>query len=302
VHPLAWIPAATLPLLICVCPGPWRHNLRAAVLASLGIGVTVLVTSGTAILGALEGPLGEAWMPALHLQAVPPAWFWLVLAGILALVLGGKRVGRIARLRAGCLLGFVIYVVGLTNWVRGDALWFAAAYPHLFAPVLLAGFAALACRHRNPRGQTLAAGIALVGVFVAGLVSRTSLTTFATDVAESNLIRQWRDDGLLPIDQPLIYLGRAGPRGLVLPLFRRPQTFRVAADELADTLFPVGGLYYRSSLCSTPEGSLACARFEQAHELKMISTASLAPVASQPWLPLPNHRISIALAEVVTRK
>ncbi len=310
IHPLGWIPAATLPVAVLAVGHGWRR----AVLATGVIAITVGLTAGPSMATILQGPVGTTWTPSVQFAYVPGGGLWL-LAGVLLCCVAAWAIHRRQNILSEkihvtamiqelvtCVLAIWLtgYIAELTNFIRGDALWFRVAYPHLFAPALFSGVAGLlACYGR--RLATWLAALLLVWTWCVGMLSRPALTEFSTDVAEANLVREWRDSGQLPRDTPLYYLGRAGARGLVLPLYGRQLTQRVSAEQLAHTRMSPRSLYYRSSLCATPEGTSACEAFERAHNLTPIHIDHLDPVASQPWLPLPDRPIDVMLATVEPR-
>ncbi len=299
IHPLAWIPAATVPAVVLAARGSWRRTIFATTL----IAATVAVCAGPAIYNLLEGTLGQAWMPSLAFASGPPVALAILIPCVTALVgfkrwqrhRGSSQAGVEPRLLVLCalLLPLLVYIIGLTNFVRGDALWFRTAYVYLFVPALVA------LTFRLVSGQRGVAAVLALAAIGATQLRAGEITVFATDVVETNLVRQWRDTTeLLPRDQPLYYLGRAGPRGLVLPLYARPLVTRLAAKDLADTQIPAGTLYYRSSLCATPDGRDPCRVFEHAHRLTPLQHATLPNVASQPWLPYPNGPLEVMLFKV----
>ncbi len=299
IHPLAWAPALTLPAIFLMGP---RLDARAVIRASAQIalaGVVVAAASGAAIARVLQGSL-STWVPDDGLTLRLPEAPWLVaLSAAALLALAHPRRARlllIVGLAAGALL-----TEASANLLRNkDAPPYEAAFLWLFAPVLIGAIAALAGAwraHAPHRFGALVTALSLTGCGLVLVDSRNFVV--ATDAREQAWALEWR--ATLPSDATVIYLGRAEERVLMLPIYRQ-QALRelpLRAGEALPALPDERTLYYyRSSLCSTPEGAEACARLEHELPLGAAQYLDLPPIASQPWHPLGPAAVSVSLHEV----
>src|SRR4029079_663902 len=83
VHPTAWVPAALVPLVALVAPGPPARRIRETIAAAVIIAVVVAITSAPALLRVAFGQVGSKWMPVMNdqaLRSLPGALAWLGLA------------------------------------------------------------------------------------------------------------------------------------------------------------------------------------------------------------------------------
>jgi len=299
-HPLVWIPAATIPVVVYLQRGRWRERLRKTIVSTSFIAVCVALCAGQTLREVLQGTLGQQWAPetarASLTSQLPPALFWLLLAALTLAAASPRRTRRRALevWVGGGLLGSLAWS---TNLVAANSPWIAQAYLWLFAPALIA---LLAVGLRDLPRRPAAASLAASSVLWACLRAPELLQPTA-DGVELNAALNWRDQ--LAPGSEVLWLARADQRTLNLPLYmhftsqRRPF---VANQSLPQA--HVGrarrSYYYRSSLCATPVGQNACHRFEARHVLEPLASWKLPPVASLPWLPLPNTPITVSLFEV----
>ncbi len=300
IHPLLWIPAATITLGAWLQRGRARDRFKLSLVSALIIATVVVATSGKYMLAVLEGSLGQQWMPStgggLELVIPPPA-FWLVALVLIALGWRRRTIRRSLELAVlGSLTGVVAWT---TNLVSANQPWIADAFLWLFAPAWISLIVA-ALRDVRPR---FAAGIGTLGVAIWCLVRIPKILVPTTDGLELNEARSWRAQ--LPPGSELIWLARAGERTLQLPLYthfpvrRRPWT---ASDPVPKCSPSAETYFYASSLCSTPEGRDACSAFQERHTLEQVASWELPAVASLPWLPLAQEPIPAALYRVETPK
>lgn len=296
IHPLAWAPALTLPAVLFMGPRLDGRALIQGAAQTAIAGAIVTAASGAAIARVLRGSL-STWVPDDGLTLRLPEPLWLAALAVAALVaLAHPRRARllvVVGLAAAALL-----TEASTNLLRNkDAPPYEAAFLWLFAPVLLASIAALVAAWRAHSPHRYGAVVTALSLAGCGLVVVDSAhVVVATDAREQAWALEWRE--ALPGDATVIYLGRAGERVLMLPIYRQqglrelPLRAGESLPALPDerTLF-----YYRSSLCSTPEGAASCVAIEAALPLGDGEHLALPPIASQPWHDLGTQPISVGL-------
>ncbi|MCS6898637.1 MAG: hypothetical protein RMJ98_07455 [Myxococcales bacterium] len=291
VHPTSWLAGATVPLVLLAQPGSVTGRGKRTVLAGAGVGGMVLLTSGQALWGVYQGPLGQQWRPSSLVSLTFP-WLGLVLCGGLAWRLR-RHPGLLLALAAG---GAALGVLQSADMLRLNFPWIADAYRLQFLPVLLASGAATLATIRKRRFWAPAT-LATVGV--AAVVFRwPEYTTVPTDVREQAWAQGWRET--IPPGSSITYLSRAGERIVMLPLDRERWHVQALTTGQETTVprLPTGGYYYRSSLCSTPEGRPVCEALEQGGSLEAVVEQVLPGIASLPWLPLPRDPIRVGLYRV----
>ena len=274
VHPVAWVPAALVPLVLLARPGRPRDRVKRALIAAIAIGLVAAPFVLPTLRATLHGELGASFMPGARrafgsslvasLSAVGAAsifaWFF-------------PKVG----LRALILVA-VVATVSATNVLAVDSQVVHAAHLHLYLPALVAAIAAI----QPSTALTVAA--------MVHVVAERPLRALPTDARELEWAMEWRES--LPKGSSVASLQRVDKRLLVLPLVGEGLPRSLALDEDKPTH------YYRSSLCSTPEGAPLCAYFEATHTLRLLSARRLPSVASLPWAPMPAGEIEIALYAV----
>ncbi|MCC6214078.1 MAG: hypothetical protein IT376_04370 [Polyangiaceae bacterium] len=307
IHPVAWVPAAHLPLVVLAGRGRARSRVVAALVAALGVG---LVTAGFAhdtLTSVLGGRAGAQWLPQLSgsvtALAIRGAWFVGGAGLVLALARGAQQV----RLLAVVGLAAAIGSAAAARYVGAPAAWVDAAQPRTFLPHLVV-VAALAValarvRWRWLRRPWLAPGaLALAGV-ASGAWSLRPARELPTDVLEAEWVRSIRRE--LPSRARVVYLGRAGQRVLFLSLHGAATG---GARSHVMTAGPEQGLpgsgelfYLRSSLCSTPEGSAACAELERRLTLQPLRDARFPARPSMVWFRYLEPEVSVALFAAAAR-
>lgn len=290
VHPSCWVPAALLPLAVFVVPAKdARDRLVRAAASAAVVGVVVAVTSLGAMIDVLQSNIVPDRLDR-RMGAPPMA---LVAAAVAAI---GLAAWQLERTVAG-LCAVVGGAVAACAMVATNPLPYDyAAYQHpifrMYAPVLVAMVAGVAARidARTSRSSRALAAVAIsIGVIGAAHAAArwSDLTRRPTDVHESLWVRTWRGD--LPPGASIAYLSRAGDRTYALPIYPvddGPIPIALDAERAATIALAPGSYYYRSSLCSTPEGTAACRSIEGRYSLVPVDRRSYDAVASQPWAPV----------------
>jgi len=293
VHPLGWVPAAPLPLILLLGRDPLRKRLLLSASAAAAIGAVVAVASLPGMVATMQGSLGQAFLPGIS------ALLGTHLLGALRDIALASLLFATARTRPFAIPVLVIVVVAeaaATSMVLGEGSpLIDAAYVHCFLPVAAAAVALL-LSHERLRPRWAAAILGLVVVVHVGFELRSM--NIPTDAAEQAWCLQWRER--LPANAEVAWLKRADKRVLELPLYGR--SLPAATPFHPDNVPPFRGrgprYYYRGSLCSTPEGAAHCASFEKAHRLQLIESRSLPAIASLRWLPLGEGPVEVQLFSV----
>ncbi|MCC6556841.1 MAG: hypothetical protein IT372_28120 [Polyangiaceae bacterium] len=296
IHPLCWVPAATLPAVVLVQRGRLRRRIALAAASAAVIGVVVGVVALPAMRAVIAGPLGRQWMSDIAVGA--GGWAQIAAAAAAAVIAWRTSPRAVLPIAVGaaCLV-----VAVAANRVRHDDPRISAACLRLAWPALIAAAAAalssmpLAARARS----ALCAAVALAGAAHAASTFRP-MAALPTDAVEADWALRWR--GRLPAGARVIYLHSAERRVVALPLYPpaagpAPDALDAGALAHATALGP-GVYYYRSSLCGTEEGREACAAFERRHTLRLLEERDLPSSASVPWLPMPPGPIRAALYEI----
>jgi hypothetical protein len=313
VHPIGWIPAAVVPLVGLFTSADARRAVRQTAIAAAAIAVVVAATTGPAMLRTLRGQLGEHWIP------VAGATFGRdlrtpVLCAVAAIALGllaARRTARAPLYGSLALLGLLAATAIGTNLVGAATRAVNAAYGYLFAPLVLFALARLVAFARGRCGRSSERWLALSVACAAGtyaVLSARSVCTLPTDAREIAWAIEWRR--ALPADAAVYWVGHAQQRVVDLPLYdgaRMPQPMPLAPgggldDGSGSSGAPPRGkaYYYRSSLCSTPDGREACDAFERSHGLTLVERRTLPAIASLPSLPFTQPTVDVALYRIAT--
>jgi len=301
IHPTSWLPAAVVPLVLLALAGRPSGRVRRTALAAGGIATVVAATAFGAMWDVYAGPLGQQWAPT-SLLSLPR--FSETHAAVFAALATVAFLGR-PRVHAGIVVGAAsttLLMLFSADLLERDVPWVADAYRVQALPVLLAtGVASLRLlTMRCKRTQGWLGPLSIV--VVAALLTAARWAphrTVPTDALEQSWAMRWR--GTLSQGTQLVYLRRAGDRILMLPLYSGGPVQAMgleAAPGLAIPQLRVGITYYRSSLCSTPEGSLACAAMERGVDLEVLEERDFPAIASQPWAPLAMAPIRVGLYRV----
>lgn len=306
VHPVAWIPAAMVPLVAAVGSGSLRRRARHTVITGVVVGVVVLVTALPGVLDVLHGEMGQRWVTHGHwgLLSLPrtAGGFKIWLAGTaltLALVQRWRRVIP----RALVVLPALV-VIPLTDVVTaaGSRPYLTDAFAWIHAPVMLAALAAaLAGVAPVQRARVVATVITIAGVVFA-VKNHATHTALTTDALEQRAAMAWRDQ--LPDGATVWFLSRAENSILSLPIYpavdRRHRS--VHPLQTGNTAPPITGdraYWYRSSVCSTQAGRAYCEAIEQRLRLAPVRTDTFPALWSIRHVTYDRPRVAVGLYRVL---
>lgn len=300
IHPTSWLAAATVPLVVAVQPGRARRRLLQTIAAAAGIGVVVLLTSFDPMYDVMTGQLGKKWQPTrlIGIPELTAAWHIVVVLSA-ALVLVARR--RMHALAASGALGLTLAVAASADLLAPTFGWIADAYRIQYLPAVLSASVALVHRASGRFRQHRwiePACVLVIGVVLLGWRWEQH-TTVPTDVLEQSWSMQWRDG--LPPGSRVFYVGRAGDRVFILPLYEGmpARAIAVGSRRMGNRL-QRGDYLYRSSLCSTGEGRKVCEELERGVELTVVMERTERATPSLPWLPLEGERVRLGLYRVAT--
>jgi hypothetical protein len=303
IHPVAWVPASTLPAVLLLQPGRWRRRLGMGIYATLGIaGIVSLTTIPEGLEVLTQFRTESALRPLEQVTITTPGVVGTAVAGVLlALALLARDKPRAVVL--GLAMAATMVLISTTNVLRANFPFVKDAYGLLFAPLgvaLLAAHARAMIAGQPPWARRLVAGALVLGMIGVVTSRWGEHRRLSTDALEQSWAQQWRN--FLPEDAVVAYLGRAGDRLLVLPL-RGPTVPEEATFRAGEPPAPMPAtgrpmFYYRSSLCSTEEGKSACEAFERARTLELVDEKVLPARASHPWQPMGSEPIHVQLHRV----
>lgn len=308
VHPICWVPAAMVPLVMLVGPGSLRRRALRAAVAYGTVGAVVAVTALPGVIRVLRGELGRQWMPRSaatasfdtdHVLGALLPW----LAGLVVLLATTRRpVRALPRIAVGLL---AVISTPLTDHAFRVATppWITSAFTWLHAPVIVAALASTLSDVPRTRRQAwaLAALIALGGLGFAAR-HRASLTMMPTDALELRALVTWRS--LLPAGSTVVVPWRAGDHLLAFPLYpsfdplgRRLLTLD-ARHPVPDVAGSANIYYYRSSICTTAQGRPLCDAFERQVSLEPVRSATFPARWSLLHLGYDRSRVLVGLYRV----
>lgn len=314
IHPVAWVAASTLPLVLSITPGNGRERLERVALAAGVVGVVVATTAGLDMRGVIGGSLGEQWLGAgatehVRPREIPMALWIAMLGAAVALVSSVYR--RTARRFEVALVGVVLVLVlaWRANLLGAAPPWIHHAYVWLYAApfaALLAGmvprepedpFAKLATERS---AYAIAAGLVLLSLASDGL-HHDETSTRPTDQREQAYFLAWREH--VPEHGTVVWIERVGDQIVSLPVYGRAAV-PLHADETPPDLTTLGDAVFlaHTSLCSSSRGRLACDRLEADYTLETFATARLPAVPSMRNLGYDHDVVEITLYRVLGRR
>jgi hypothetical protein len=296
IHPVAWIPAATVPLALLALPGPLALRLLRTLGSALVCGGVIVLVAFSSMMDVLEGRLGAQWLsPAGHHGVALGPWVALAAIGAITFALHRARYGARV-LVPSAALAIVAVIAAATDLLGPSATYIHLAYFTLFAgPVLALALALL------PARRWLApAAVVAVALLVSGLTASAALRR-PTDAIEGDLARGWREH--LPSGAIVAFMARADRRVLTLPLHRFA-TLTLTPEAPPPNLDAIGAevFWYRSAMCATEEARAYCDAVEAQYELTPILTRTLPAIPSIDDLTYDEDTVVVGLYRVVGRR
>lgn len=310
VHPLLWMPLATVPLALLGGRGRLSARLAVTMLAALGIGAVVALAAGPTMARVLGGAVGRTGSPFVA-RMLPQL---VGKSPVLLLAVGLRFVPRPLRRRLVPLVALIftlalasIAAVFLNPNPAVSAAWARVFWPALAA--LLAGSVTqllpLAKRRLAVRPGQITRGAALgVGALAAvwSVTDWAAITRLPTDVREQTFAMQWREH--LPPHAVVAYLARVGDAIVTLPLYPtakdRPRGEALWSDQPVPAPGGAGPrYYYRSSLCSTDGGASFCDKFEHQTHLGRVEALDLPAIPSMRWNRYSAAPVHVELSRVL---
>lgn len=270
IHPSAWVPVATVPLIVLADPSrSARARARGFFAGLLMVGGLMLATSGDALLDVFANVRAGT----LIQPSAPLSWRPLALAS------GAAVVYALLTRRPWLALAAFAALAGIltTRHVYGQSWIWQQAYDRLFYTVPVVAAAALAApvlRHRGLAGL-LAVAVALVWVrFALPVVQERT-----TDHLEYRWLRGVLRD--VPPECRVTHLAWVANRSVEIPAYVRPPsapTVEMHEREphtIEAGLAPAPCLYYvRTSVCESADGRRPCDALERRLELQVVERAS----------------------------
>jgi hypothetical protein len=296
IHPLAWAPALVVPGLVLLHDLTPRARVARAGLVLLTMSAVVGVSSGDILADVINGPLGRQWLTETAICLTAPPWGWIAVLGpAAALAVYSRQSNAVFAVGVACAALATCLLSNLIN--EQDADWYSVAYVWQFAPVLVGAWA---CFCRTGRRRRLRTAATAASVLLVAGIALSNGTSYAvpTDALEQHWALQWRET--LPAEARVMYVGRAGGRVFMLPLYSHFGRIGapVSAGEMPVQPREPPLYYYRSSLCSVPHVAATCADLEASFDLELIDSRRLPSIASQPWHGLPDGAIDVSLYRV----
>jgi hypothetical protein len=299
-HPTTWGLIAAVPCIALAAPMlPFAARLRLLIASAAMIGGGVLLGSGAVVwevIGHIRGGM-------LMRPSAPPALQALLWVGGAATLyaVAVRRRGRIA-LPAALALASLL----LTRHAYAQSWLWQQSYDRLYLTLpLIAALAIVPTALLRPRWARATLALAIVATWiVVGLPIVRQRTTDQLEYA-------WVRRQLAPLPEPcrVIYVGVAGPRGVVLPTYAGPPTRAAVAIDahrpasLDAALAPAECLYYvRSSVCASAEGAPECAAVEQRLTLEPVAETAVTAVPSARFLSYDRDPVPLMLARARTRR
>ncbi len=317
VHAVCWIPALLVPLVVLTGRGSLRRRGRLLVAAASGIALVVASTTGATLYrqARIQARWGGGAERAV-LEVLSDHGMVLGLALVIAILIWRRGRPRRAAIwvvllplvaAAGLIVGLTLGS-GLPIWIRHG--WWALELPAGVALVsALLGSLGGIVRRRHVH-QLVAAATALTSTawFAS---SWRALHELPTDALEARFVTSWR--GTMPQGSSVAYLQRADKSIATMPVYgccdRRDivvHELSSRSDETPLVLRRYAALvrgdrpvyYFRSSLCSTPAGSSACAAIERRLQLEPVAHTWLPARPSVPWTHYDGPRVEVGLFRV----
>lgn len=308
IHPICWVPAAMVPLVLLVGPGSLKHRALRTTVAYVTVGLVVALTALPGVIRVIHGELGQRWMPRGAAssfdkeQVLGTMLPWL--AGLVVLLATTRRpVRALPRIAVGLL---VLLSIPMTDHAFRTATppWINSAFTWLHFPALVAILASLLSDIPRSRRQAwaLAALMALSGAVFA-IRQYTAITAMPTDTLELRSLVLWRNQ--LPAASTVIIPWRVGDRLLAFPLYPAfdPLGRRLITLDENHPMPAIQGVgntyYYRPSICTTEQGRPICDAIESRLSLQPVRAATFPALRSLRYLDYDRARVSVGLYRVI---
>jgi len=310
IHPVGWFALGALPWVALLTASGRVQRARGLLQVGGVVGAAGLALALGPVLRVLADPALQQW--SAHAQqgrlVTAAAWLAVPVAAGLAfprrLVVPATAIAMLVAARgldlATNLFSRDTHVAPAYAWAL---LFSAAAMPGALALVGLAW--AWVRRRARDRSRLLAA------VLASGLLAGGSLwswsswgrwTALPTDALEQREMAPVLRS--LPAGAQVLYMRRAGQANLALPIDSEcvagAASFREVPDSGEISLDGVTH-WYRTSMCSTPEGQARCAEIESRMRLRGIVELRLPARQSLDYLPYVSPEVVVGLYDVLDR-
>ncbi len=317
VHPVCWVPAALLPVVVFTGRGSLRRRTRLAIASAVGIAIVVVAATGGFLFHQAHSQARWTQRTAVILPHMwPPVARLAALAIVVAAFLWFR--GRRRSAASWVLLLPVLLAVGLfSGRTLGAGLplsinwgWWALELPAGVATAsALLGLLGRAVSKRHT--EAIVAATTAVALSVWFAASWRSLRELPTDALEARFVESWRST--LPPSSSVAYLSRVQPSITTIPVYGccDPRHIEVHQLSVRDSDTPLvlkryaqlvredrPVYYYRSSLCSTPAGAAECTAIERRLSLQIMAHSWLPARPSAPWIRYRDSRVEVGLFRV----
>ena len=295
VHPSAWLPVATVPLLLLSASvGSLRVRLLAALAGSLVIGGVAVAVSGDSFLDVL----GNVRAGVLMRPSMPHSPGLVLGAAALALFLAVRAPARwLGPPAVACVVAML-----MTHHLYGQSWIWRQSYDRLY---LLIPVVALIAATVNP---SVLRGRSSVVLAVAGVILWFSLAApIVTSRTTEQLEYRWLREQLraVPADCRVVHLAAVGDRGVEIPTYVRPASSPAVAISRRlqrseqEAFSPAPCIYYvHTSLCSSVEARGRCASIENRLTLEKVATKTFSARPSGIYAPYDRDPVPTWIARV----
>lgn len=295
VQPSAWLLAAVTPLVLLADEaGGWRRRMVALVASAAVVGGLMLAGSAGVLLDVLGNIRnGTLLRPPVPGSLWPLAW---IAVGAAAYAVIAPR--RWLALTAAPALAVLL----MTRHAYWESWIWQQSYDRLYLILpMIAAVGAIPSRLWQWRSLVAAACVAIAVVWIRfGLPIILGRTT---DHLEYRWVREQLRQ--VPAECRVIYLASVPQRHLVLPTYVRPSTAPVVAMDVRqphtidEAVSAAPCVYYvHTSLCSSPEGRLACEAIESRLALVPLSRAGFPARPSRDFIPYDRDTVETIIARV----
>ncbi len=279
IHPIAWSEAGLVPLAAVASRRTTKIHERFLFVgaAYAVVALLVLVTSGSQLLGVLNSLTSGELARTRPVPTVTPALVSVLVCAVAALLARPRWLPLVAAPH------LAIAAVTRVQYTMEGALWMESYDTLVFVMPIIALASLVPERVAKHRAAPLA--IATIVAFLVAYRLADVRGARSTNHLEDAWIRAWMTQ--LPAECRTLHVAFAGHQDLFLPTYAasaRPQSAFVRLDlrhdiDLASALGAIGCTFYlHTSLCSTEQGSDACARIESQLELVPVTGASFPAV------------------------